>query len=70
MGIRKSITHLEPKGNTAISVQIKAANFDQLIRWQGAMQQQYAAQATQLSIKPAGKSGLVDATVRFTRAGA
>ena len=70
MGIRKSITHLEPKGDTGISVQIKAANFDQLIRWQGSMQQQYAAEVTQVTIKPTGESGLVDATIRFNKAGA
>lgn len=69
-GIRKSITHLEPKGSTSISVQIKAANFDQLIHWQGTMEKQYAAQATQLNIKPTDKPGLVDARIKFTRADA
>lgn len=69
-GIRKSITHLEPKGDTGISVQIKGANFDQLIRWQGTMEKQYATQATQINIKPTDKPGLVDARIKFTRAGA
>lgn len=68
-GIRQSITHLEPKGDTSINVQIKGANFDQLIRWQGTMEKQYAAQATQINIKPADKTGLVDARIKFTRAG-
>ncbi|HID82236.1 MAG TPA: type II secretion system protein M [Chromatiales bacterium] len=69
-GIRKSITHLEPKGDTGISVQIKGANFDQLIRWQATMEKQYAALATQINIKPTDKPGLVDARIKFTRAGA
>lgn len=69
-GIRKSITHLEPKGDTGISVQIKGANFDQLIRWQGTMEKQYAVQATQINIKPTDKPGTVDARIKFTRAGA
>jgi len=69
-GIRGAITHLEPKGETGISVQIKGANFDQLIRWQGTMQQQYATQVTQMTVKPTKQPGLVDANIRFSKAGA
>lgn len=69
-GIRKAITHLEPKGDTGITVQIKGANFDQLIRWQGTMQQQYATQVTQMTVKPTKQPGLVDANIRFSKAGA
>lgn len=70
MGIRKAITNLEPRGNDSINVQLKGANFDQLVRWQGMLEKQYGAAATQMNIKPTDKPGLVDARIKFTRGGA
>lgn len=66
-GLRAAISSMKPEGTNKINLDIKEANFDDMIRWQGQLLTEYGIRAEQFSAKPSDKPGLVNARLTLTR---
>ncbi len=67
VGLRKSISSLDPQGDDKINLRIKDAVFDDLIIWQGRLETEFSIHTNQLNISATDKPGLVNARIQLTR---
>lgn len=66
-GLRAAITNIKPDGDSKINLDIKEANFNDMIRWQGQLLTDFGIRAEQFTAKPGEKAGMVDARLTLTR---
>ncbi len=66
-GLRGSLTRTEPHGADRISLELRDADFDALVRWLGILQRQHGARVTQINVTRTDKPGRVNARLTLSR---
>jgi general secretion pathway protein M len=66
-GIGSALVNQAPQGDNGIRVRLEGANFDAMVSWLGALEQQYGVRADTASVDRTDKIGIVNASLMLTR---
>lgn len=59
-GLSSALTRVEPQGDAQLRISLEKANFDTLVRWLGALEQEYGVAIVNVVVERQGGSGQVD----------
>ncbi len=68
-GIKSKLGKLESSGKNAARARLDNVDFNQMILWLNTIEQNYGIAASSVNIESAGKPGLVNARISFSRNG-
>lgn len=60
-GLGSALTRVEPQGNEQLKVSLEKASFDTLVRWLGALEQEYGVTVVNGTVDRRSENGQVDA---------
>ncbi len=66
-GLGKSVTRLQPEGDTEVRAWLDAAPFNETLRWLRTLESSYGVDITELSFNRDSEAGLIKARITFKR---